>query len=258
MAFCDKHDSQTFAPLEAAPFIGSKQQIFLIAHRAICWELHQKRRATLASPAVRRMLDRGQPEFVQQHIQAVLGVQEAGFNKGLAELSNLKAQMDAVFASGDYSAFDTLELALDGPLGIASTGAITPNRTFRGQHLQTLHDDTSPMQWLAFGVDLRGGRPSLLFLWQHGDEAPRSYIGDILNLDPETRATFLAQFLFAHCENTYFSAAWWDGLSVAERQHLEQLMANANPYYYPPTYDLGLRSLAPWRSAVVVDPITSA
>jgi len=257
-AFCNKHDTQAFAPLEAVPFTGTQEQIFLIAYRAICWELHQKRRATLASPAVRRLIDRGQPEFVQQRIQSVLGVQEAGFSKGLSELSELKEKMDAALVSGDYAGFDTLELTLEGQLGIASTGAITPNQTISGKHIQTLHDDSKPMQWLAFGVDIRDNRPVFLFFWHKQHEATRTYVEEILALDPKARATFLTQFVFAHCENTYFSNTWWNALSNAEQRHLELLMANSNPYYFPPQYDLSLGGLAPWMSAGVAPSCSSA
>jgi hypothetical protein len=257
-AFCNKHDTEAFAPLEAVPFTGTKEQIFLTAYRATCWELHQKRRATLASPAVRRLIDRGQPVLVQQRIQSALAVQEAGFGKGLSELSQLKEQMDAALVSGEYDAFDTLELALEGALGIASTGVITPNQTMRGKHIQTLHDDSTLMQWLAFGLDIRDHRPVFLFCWDKAHDAPRAYLDEILALDPRARATFLVQFVFAHCENTYFSDAWWVGLSDAERRYLESLMANSNPYYYPPHYDLGRQDLAPWKSADAVPSSASA
>jgi hypothetical protein len=251
-AFCEKHDSQTFAPLEATQFAGTKEQLFLIAYRAICWELYQKRRATKASPVLRDLVDRGMPEHLQRQVQIRLAVQQSGFEKGLAELSALKQRMDAALLASDFGLIESLELALEGTLGIASTGAITPNRSRSGRQLQTLHDDSRPMQWLAFGVDLRQSHPSAVFIWLKGEIAPRSYVDDILSLPPDERATFLAQFFFAHCENTYFSAAWWDSLSEGNRRHLEELMGNANPYYFPPKYNLDAEGLAPWRTATLV------
>ncbi len=157
--------------------------------------------------------------------------------------------MDAALLQKDFGDVEFVEFALDGPLGVASTGAITPNRTLSGVPLQTLHDDSTPLQWLAFGVDLRLSGPVGVFIWMRGDDAPPRYIEEILALSPEARAAFLVQFFFAHCENTYFAPSWWAGLDDNQRWHVETLMANANPYYHPPRYDLHATSLSPWNTA---------
>ena len=245
-AFCDRHDGTTFAPLEASPFSGSKKQIFLIAYRAICWELYQKMRAQKAESTRRDLLDRGTPEHVQRRIQKILTVEHTGYEKGLRDLMRIKHSMDQAHITEDYSRYETYEVQLHGPLAIAATGAITPNLSLTGRKLQGLNDLTAQVQWLAFGVDLREGGPSVAFFWPTLESAPKQYMEEVKGLADRVLAEFLVQFFFAHCENTYFASSWWQGLGNLQREFISKLMANSNPYYFPPHYDLDCR-IAPWR-----------
>src|SRR5258708_2852474 len=127
-AFCDRHDAMTFAPLETVLFQGTKEQIFLIAYRAICWELYRKIAAVKSGAVARDLVDRGLPQNLQRGIQVLRSVQDAGFRKGLASLETVKRELDLAYQSKAYSKFATYEIKLDGPLSIAATGAISPNR----------------------------------------------------------------------------------------------------------------------------------
>jgi hypothetical protein len=184
---------------------------------------------------LRDLLDRGKSEDVQRVIQSGLGVQREGFAKGLAEARRVKQLMDRALLFRDFSDFDTLRIDLDGPVGVAATGGVTPNRTISGVPLQTLHDLDVPSEWLTFGIDIGDDGASAVFIWHRSDVAPRRYLDEVVALNDRQRAAFLVQFFFAHCENTYFAAAWWNALAPASRLYMEALMANGNPYYFPPT-----------------------
>jgi len=244
-AFCNKHDSKTFAPLESKPFSGSKEQIFLIGYRAVCWELYQKTRAIRAQPTISKYIDRGTPLDLQKFIQKSIAVQDAGFRKGYEEVKKVKSAMDKAYLRKDYSAYDTFRIKITGPIDIAATGGITPNRTLSGVHLQTLHDTSAEIEWLSFGVDVEPGGASIVFLWQAKTEAPRKYIEELQGLCDEELECFIPQFFFAHCENTYFSESWWRNCSKISQSFVKDLMVNSNPYYYPPKYDLSHR-LTSW------------
>ena len=247
-AFCDKHDSAAFSRLETREFIGTKEQIFLTAYRATCWELYQKTRAVRSRPALRDLLDRGAGEDSQRSVQELLTAQAEGFQKGQEDLQEGKREMDRALLAADYTRFVAYEFRLEGTVPLASAGAITPNQTLLGEQLQTLHAPMSRTQWLAFGVDLRQNGASFVFLWSRDDLAPARYVEAVLRLRGEEIAEFLVQFPFAHCENTYFNEDWWQALSEPDRTFLEHLMGNTNPYYSPPVYQLN-RHMAPWRIA---------
>lgn len=164
----------------------------------------------------------------------------------------VKAEMDAALTSGNFSDYAMHELILEKPMLVASTGAITPNRTISGTSLQVLHDTSARTQWLCFGVDISARGVSVVFIWRRDKAAPSGYMKELLELDDKRLPGFLIQFFFAHCENTYFLDTWWNALNDADRAHLSDLMRNSNPYYFPPQYQLdgvfGARPLLQRRS----------
>jgi hypothetical protein len=243
-AFCEKHDSSTFAPLETKPFTGSKEQIFLIGYRAVCWELYQKVSAIRANPTRRDLVDRGAPTETQKAIQAILATQDAGFAKGYEDAKRTKNGMDKAHLRRDYSFYRTYRVKVKGPLAIASTGAIAPNLTLNGVGIQVLHDVNAKTEWLSFGVDVDAADVSIVFLWEENAVAPFKYIKEIDALSDDELACFLPQFFFAHCENTYFAQSWWDDLGDDDRSFIESLTGNANPYYFPPHYDFSRRLIS--------------
>jgi hypothetical protein len=180
----------------------------------------------------------------EDRIRAYL-VQNSGFKKGYEDAKRIKTIMDAAYLQHDYSDFETLRIKVSGPLTIAATGAITPNRSLSSATLQTLHDTTAVIEWLPFGVDVDPNGFSVVFLWEKNANASRKYIEEIQGLVDDKLECFLPQFFFAHCENTYFSESWWQKRSKDEQAFIRSLMANTNPYYYPPEYALS-RRLAPW------------
>ncbi len=237
-AFCDKHDAELFSTLETEEFSATPEQCFLIAYRALCWELHRKIAATRSNPAIAEVIDRGAPEFIQQMVQKLLSIQQTGFEKGMADLQGTKAEMDAELLAKDFRRYAMQEFIFEGPMLVASTGAIAPNRSIAGKTLQVLHDTSARTQWLSFGVDVSGRGVSVTFLWRRNEPAPAGYMKELKELKDDELPQFLIQFFFAHCENTYFLDTWWNALSSDDRLHLERLMSNWNPYYYPPKYDL--------------------
>lgn len=245
-AFCDQHDTELFSALETEEFTATPEQCFLISYRALCWELHRKIAATQSNPAIAGMIDRGAPDVIQRMVQERLRVQQAGFTKGMEDLKQTKAEMDTDFNTSDYSRYAIQEIVLEGPMLVASTGAITPNRSLEGKTLQVLHDVSARTQWLSFGVDVSSRGVSVAFIWKRDEPAPAGYMKEVMALKDDELPQFLIQFLFAHCENTYFIDKWWKSLSVDDRRYLENLMRNSNPYYFPPEYDLR-RSLSATR-----------
>jgi len=246
-AFCGYHDEMTFVPLEKKEFIGSKEQIFLIAYRALCWELYQKERASLAFPNIKSNVDQGLTKNLQIKMQEMINAQILGNKKGIRDLQVAKMKMDEVLITRKYDLYRYFEIILKGNSIVAATGAISPTFSLAGSKLQTLHDPNSVIQLLAFGIDVRSDNLiSIVFLWDKEHLASQKYVNDLNALNDKELAEFLLQFFFAFCENTYFSKSWWDTLSNEKKNKIIELMLNTNPYYFDPDFNLNL-SLAPWQ-----------
>jgi hypothetical protein len=220
-AFCDKHDAELFSTLETEEFAATPEQCFLIAYRAVCWELHRKVAATKSNVTIAEVIDRGAPEIIQHIAQETLKIQQAGFQKGVDDLQRTKTEMDPDLLAKDYSRHTIQEFILGRPMAVARTGAITPNRSINGKTLQVLHDISARTQCLSFGVGVSGRGVSVIFFWRRDEPAPAGYMKEVMELKDDELPQYLIQFFFAHCENTYFQDTWWKAISADERPILK-------------------------------------
>ena len=150
--FCARHDSETFRPLETVCFNGDAEQCFLVGYRALCHEVFQKIGVLKSYPVIRRLADRGVPEEQQREIQGMWMSLDAGTRKGLDDFQRLKGAMDACLLNGNHSRWCRAVVNFCGDLPVASTGAITPTRSFDGEQLQVLHDVEADIEELLFGI----------------------------------------------------------------------------------------------------------
>lgn len=244
--FCGRHDDQTFSALEKSPFEGTSEQCFLVGYRALCHEIHQKRASIRTSRLIRELGDRGYPEDVQRTLQRNYQLIEAGARKGLAAFEELKRTMDQSLLSGDFSGWSRLVIRFSGPLSVASTGAVSPNRDLDGEELQMLHDtDPEKQETLLYGVVTTAAtEAAVVLVWREGQRAPERFVDSLMRRGSASLPGLLVQFMFAYVENTFFSAQWWESLTSDRRHHLERLAHLSNAYYTPFSYIPG--PLVPW------------
>lgn len=101
--FCARHDNSVFRPLETADFGGTAEQCFLIAYRALCHEIYTKSSLLKSHQDVRPLVDRGASVGEQRRIQTIWDLMETGTRKGIAEMQELKTDMDQHLLRSDYS-----------------------------------------------------------------------------------------------------------------------------------------------------------
>jgi hypothetical protein len=246
-AFCKHHDDSAFAKLEKYPFEGTSEQRFLLAYRAVCWELYQKLRAVEAQPVMRELVDRGKPLQEQVVMQSLLAGQSDGFAQGLKDIRATKHALDRLFLAESYDHLAAFELRIEGDASIVSTGCINPTNTLQGIELPGIQSRRRAIEWLAFGCDrLADGSIAVVFAW-NPDQAPVEHLmAQIAALDDDALCAFVPQFFFAHCENTYFASCWWEALPCADKAFIRMLMSNLDPYGNPPTYEFD-RRVTNWR-----------
>jgi hypothetical protein len=172
--FCSKHDSTTFRSLETKEFDGSLEHCFLIGYRALCHEIHQKSRMLRSQQTFLSLVDRGLPLEAQLEMQRMGSAQDAGFRKGLEDFGRLKSIMDEQLLKGSYSGWRRTVVYFKGPLSVASTGAVSPNRDLDGNELQVLHNPDALAEELLFGVVATEDGGAAVFLCRSDETAPQS------------------------------------------------------------------------------------
>jgi hypothetical protein len=120
--------------------VGTAEQCLLLAYRAVCHELYQKRSASNARPDFHSLLDRGLPPYQQIQVQEALRAQTSGVLKGLASAINVKIEMDEALQRNNFNTWVHTIFLFSGDVSIVTAGVPTPNRDLHGESIQILHD----------------------------------------------------------------------------------------------------------------------
>jgi len=221
--FCNRHDTQLFAPLETAPFVGSDEQLFLLAYRALCLELFAKEWALARLIPTMRLLDRGEPVSVQVRLQAAIALDEIGKREALALMSMYKGDFDEVVQRGDRGQLRYLACSLPDAPALACTGALVPAGNFAGRPragLRELTDLVPPV--FAITPTTTGGVAMLAWL---GESPANSDLAASLDALPDQQVpSALLRYAFTYCENLFMSPAWWNALDPSLHEFLIQRM----------------------------------
>lgn len=228
--FCQRHDDVTFAALEKMPFRGTKEQCFLAGYRALCHEVYQKSRTVMHIPLLRDNLDRGRDEIEQWRIQHRIGLQAAGVEAGRTDALVRKQAADEMLLSRNYDEWDYCTIFFAGEVSIASTGAPTPTYDLDRNRLQDLVREPLIQPLFCTVLTAESGG-AVSFSWPKDSHAAHHFLESLFRKPETAIPNIIAQFIFAHIENTFFSKKWWEGLTDHQREYMRYLMGISNPYY---------------------------
>jgi hypothetical protein len=249
--FCSRHDDATFAAAEKAADAVTREGAFALSYRALCHELFQKITAQRAEARLRSLVDRGLPPHAQQAIQQTYAVRAAGREKAITQLRELKARADRELLATDYDGWHFVVVSFEGALCLATAGTPTPTLDLDLKPLQVLHDPKAELEHLHLSiVSYREKQVDVVFGWRVEHAAPEALVGSLLSRPNDLIGSYIAQYVFAHLENVYFSSSWWSGLSSSDQEYVRELTVNVHPYYDPPTYRTS--PLVPWALRDVV------
>jgi hypothetical protein len=218
--FCSYHDSETFAPLEKAVFIGSPEQITLLGYRALCREVMAKRGALALNPMLREG-DRGLALPGQYAWQAQMTAQQLGFDAGIKDVEKAKAGFEAAIISQDYSKLHWLLITLDAVPAVLATSPLSPEFDFNGNLLQDLTNLRRDMEVLAYSLVGTGdGKGAAVFCWMGDSPAAEKFCSSLQTIAKGELPHRLVQFTFEYFENIFWSPAWWNSLDTETRTKL--------------------------------------
>jgi hypothetical protein len=248
--FCQTHDSDTFTPLEQAPFTGSQEQCFLLAYRALCHEYFKKAEVS-ESVSDMKGFDRGKSLDQQRQIQATMDALGGSYDVSMRDMTAHKAQYDAMLAAHDFSEIRAYVVTFGNTPDILCAGALYPECDFAGRVLQNLADISAKMELMTFSLIATDSGGAFVFAWHNsGDAVCRPLAASLDTYSNEELPHAVVRFIFEFCENHYMNPDWWDNVTQKDRESLTarlQLSASAwEPRSSSCLKDDGLRVVA-WK-----------
>lgn len=250
--FCQTHDSDAFAPLEQAPFIGTREQCFLLAYRALCHEFAKKADVLDSIPTM-KSYDRGKPVSQQIAIQETMEAHATGYEASMRDMGEHKRQFDSMLAARDYTDIRAYIVTFQNKPDILCAGAIYPECDFAGLRLQDLGNLGKKMELMTFSLIATDNGGAFVFAWHSsGDAVCRPLATSLDKLTDEELPHAIVRFIFEFCENHYLNPDWWDGLDDKLKTALTgrlQLSASSwEPRSISCLVDDGIRAVS-WRVA---------
>jgi hypothetical protein len=208
--FCQTHDSETFVPLEQAPFVGNREQCFLLAYRALCHELLKKGDALKSIPVMKR-LDRGKNLKDQVDIQMMMDTVANAYSVSMRDMLNHKKQFDSMLAARDYAEMRAYIVTFENMPEILCSGALYPECDFAGQPLQDLGNLSKQLELITFSLITTDSGGAFAFVWHNsGDGICRPLATSLDRLPDGELPHGIVRFILEFCENHYLSPEWWD------------------------------------------------
>lgn len=201
LGFCNAHDTSIFAPVETKPLAFNPEQCFLLAYRAVCFEVMRKRGAVKHAEWLAE-------KYPGENSAESLKASQLGFR----EISEEKSEYDKILIASDYSSISFCVWELDGNPGFAASGFINPEMDFCDNCIQNVMDLRTPLQHLAFTVlpALAGGYAVLT--WIGCKPACRQFAESWIALGNTEWPDALLRVAAESVENFYLSPSWHGSL----------------------------------------------
>ncbi len=222
--FCSRHDAEMFRALEAQPFTATKEQLFLLAYRALSKEIYAKRLAIRHIPLLRKG-DMGRDALEQVSLQRYLYLHEQVLNLSLRDLDTAWNDYQQAFLSGDYDRFSAYLIFADRIPDLAVSGGFHPEFDFQGGTIQDL-STSACLDFTTFTILPLQPGGVIAFVWD--SKRAQSCHKLAASLDGLHRGDIpdaIVRLTYEHFENSYASPGWWESLQEGQRRRLLDRMA---------------------------------
>ncbi len=216
--FCEKHE-QIFSAIENNQFQLTKEHIFLASLRCLMMELYKKNLAIQFFTENKKNItfDSVSTNFLNEYI--------LGLKFGKTDIQSLIAIYLNALSKKHYGDFKYLVLEFPSSIGIVSAGAIHITSNFTNTILlQDLSLDNSN-EMLVFACVSANEKVYFIFHYPTSFGMCQKFIDSFIFLEATEKISYLIQFFFDRCENTFFSHSFWENLSKDQKNWL-LLLAN--------------------------------
>lgn len=228
--FCSTHDKSLFSCVEDREFVGDDEQCLALMYRSVAKELYAKE-AALNNSEFAKNGDKGKHLLGQLSIQNFVADQQKALNAALAELLELKSELDDQLLGKPFGNLSHLIIDSTSPMPIAVSSIVAPLNDFDGNLIQDLGDLSIVAEHLVFNSFSSNGKGYVVFSWLKNSTKVLSFINSLLALEENKTFSALIRFFFGVAENTFISPIWWDSLSDEQTDKINDLiMSGISPF----------------------------
>lgn len=250
--FCQKHDRDLFACLELEPFRFQRQQLFMLAYRAVARECYLKRKQyeSLPSPD-----DYAKIHGIDQKLQlsdAALVFQAASL-AGAEDAEGLKSSFDKHLLVKGWDRVVSRAILFPTTPTVLAAAAFQPFIDMDGKQLQDFEDLQAQMSQICMSVIPTETGGAAIFSWlDSSNSAPQRFFDSVANASDLTSSVLHA--ILDNTENIAISPSWYEALTDDEKKYVFSriLLFEQNVSYEGNMRpDLVAPKIASWGSAVV-------
>ena len=206
--FCKHHDDFLFAPIEKQSFLIDQQKSFLLAYRAICFELFNQE-IGLDLFQLHRQLVNGFPWEMQIIFQSELGRDEEKQKWAVLGLQSVKSEYDQALRNQDFSRMNYYAVEVDSELPFLWSGVSSPQWDFEGHEIQKFSGFKTPAA-LTFSSVIVGTHTLLVFGWLGESPELTRFVKSFHLISDDELLEASRRYVFELVENTYFNPDWWE------------------------------------------------
>ncbi|GGG60264.1 hypothetical protein GCM10011403_17000 [Pseudohongiella nitratireducens] len=227
--YCSRHDSELVGPIERMAFDGQHEHSVLHAFRNVCNEIYRKQALIESLRFQKGILDRGRDLDRQIDIQYSCNANIKAHSKSLAETESLRAYIERGIVDGNYDAFESACFMFEGDISVVSSSVFQCEFDFEGNKLVDMWDLSIDAELLSHSIVNTENGGAIVFVWQKGGTHAKRVVESFRNIPDDEKGDVFVQYCFVNCENTYFSASWWESLNPKQRA---QITSYARALYY--------------------------
>ncbi|QMJ22688.1 SEC-C domain-containing protein [Escherichia coli] len=231
--FCAVHDRILFSCLENEKFTGTDEQCFALMFRSLSKEIYAKEGGVRSSDFAKNA-DKGKLQAEQFYIQKFVSLHQSGLKAAMIELNNLKASLDRMQLSRQFSEIESVIFTFSEPLPIAVSSILSPERDFDGAQIQDLSDLTVSAEQVCFNAFSGEGKGYVVFSWLRTSGIIRRFVQSLIKVPADRIFNTLLYFFFTKAENTYSSPEWWDSLSDKQRENIGNMIMSGVEFFGDP------------------------
>jgi len=232
--FCAVHDRVLFSCLENEKFTGTDEQCFALMFRSLSKEIYAKEGGWRSSDFAKNA-DKGKLQVEQFYIQEFVSLHQTGLNAAITELNNLKSNLDRILLSRHFSEIESVIFTFSGPLPIAVSSILSPERDFDGTKIQDLNDLNVSAEQVCFNAFSSDGKGYVVFSWLGTSAIIRRFVQSLIKVPADKIFNTLLYFFFTKAENTYSSPEWWDSLNDNQRENIGNMIMSGVEFFGSPT-----------------------